>query len=60
LSKTEGALQELDETAYWLELIQDTGLVTSAAASQLQNETAQLLAIFAAITKKAKLRKLSG
>jgi len=60
LSKTEGALQELDETAYWLELIQDSGLDTSAAASHLQNETAQLLAIFATITKKAKLRKLNG
>jgi len=60
LSKTEGALQELDETAYWLELIQDSGLDTSAAAGNLQNETNQLLAIFTSITKKAKLRKLSG
>ena len=60
LSKTEGALQELDETAYWLELIRDSGLDTSAAAGNLQSEAAQLLAIFAAITKKAKEKKLSG
>ena len=60
ISKIEGALQELDETAYWLELIQESGLDTSVAAGNLQSETNQLLAIFASITKKAKVRKLSG
>ena len=57
LSKTEGALQELDETEYWLELLEGSGLVSRTAASELRDETAQLLAIFAAITKKAKERK---
>lgn len=60
LSKTEGALQELDETAYWLELIRDSGIDTSVASDKLENETAQLLAIFASITKKAKATKLSS
>jgi four helix bundle protein len=60
LSKTEGALQELDETEYWLERIRECGLDTSAAGSSLQCETAQLLAIFAVITKKAKEKKLGG
>jgi len=60
LSKTEGALQELDETAYWLELIRDSGLDSSAAVIDLQSETAELLAIFASITKKAKEKKLSS
>jgi four helix bundle protein len=58
LSKTEGALQELDEAEYWLELFRDSGFDTSAVGSSLQNETGQLLAIFAAITKKAKEKKL--
>src|SRR5690348_1701857 len=26
ISKVEGALQELDETAYWLEILTDTGI----------------------------------
>ena len=28
VSKIEGALQELDETAYWLELLHEAGIVT--------------------------------
>jgi four helix bundle protein len=58
LSKTEGALQELDETGYWLELINDSGIGT-AGVGPLQNEATQLLAIFVAITRKAKANKLS-
>ncbi len=58
LSKTGGALQELDETAYWLELIHDSGVDTSIAVRDLQAETAELLAIFVSITKKAKEKKL--
>jgi four helix bundle protein len=60
LSKTEGALQELDETAYWLELIHDSGIESGATIEALQDETGQLLAIFAAITRNAKQRKLNG
>ena len=60
LSKTEGALQELDETAYWLELLRESGIDSSATGGAIQNETAQLLAIFGAITKKAKARKLAN
>src|SRR5215831_13239371 len=56
LSKTEGALQEIDETGYWLELIRDSGIAVGGIAP-LQNEARQLLAIFVAITRKAKANK---
>ncbi len=58
LSKTEGALQELDEAGYWLELIDDSGIDTSVAVRNLQGEATQLLAIFVSITRKAKEKKL--
>jgi four helix bundle protein len=60
LSKTEGALQEIDETGYWLELIEDSGLGQQPGASQLRQEAVQLLAIFVAITRGAKSRKLQS
>jgi len=58
LSKTEGALQEVDETGYWLELIQDSGIESDSALVALREEARQLLAIFVAITRKAKQTKL--
>jgi four helix bundle protein len=58
LSKTEGALQEIDETGYWLELLEDSGIGQEAAAQRLRQEAMQLLAIFVAITRTAKSRKL--
>jgi four helix bundle protein len=58
LSKTEGALQEIDETGYWLELIQDAGVDDSALLTELRTEATELLAIFVALTRTAKLNKL--
>jgi four helix bundle protein len=58
LSKTEGALQEVDETGYWLELIQDSGIERDSALLALREEAEQLVAIFVAITRKAKQTKL--
>ena len=60
LSKTEGALQELDEAGYWLELINDSGTDTSSAVKGLQGEATEFLAIFVSITRKAKEKKLRG
>jgi len=54
ISKTEGALQELDETAYWLELMEGTGMGNSEAIAALRDETEQLIAIFVTIIRKAK------
>jgi four helix bundle protein len=58
ISKTEGALQEVDEAGYWLELIQESGAEDGGAIAQLRDEARQLLAIFVAITRKAKQTKL--
>ncbi|HUF80479.1 MAG TPA: four helix bundle protein [Burkholderiales bacterium] len=58
LSKTEGALQEVDETGYWLELIEDSGIGDDCATGVLRAEAKELLAIFVAITRKAKSVKL--
>lgn len=58
LSKTEGALQEVDETGYWLELLEDSGIGDDSATRRLREEAMELLAIFVAITRKAKSNKL--
>lgn len=58
ISKTEGALQEVDEAGYWLELIQDSGIEIDSSINALRAEARELLAIFVAITRKAKQNKL--
>jgi len=60
LSKTEGALQEIAEAEYWLELIGDAGIDKSAALENLRIEADELVAIFVAITRTAKLSKLQS
>ena len=54
ISKMESSLQELDETAYWLELLIDSGLVKADKLKELQNEADQLIAIFVSSVKTAK------
>ena len=41
-----GGLKELDETAYWLELLVEGGIVPTAKLVDLQKETDELTAIF--------------
>ena len=52
----QGALQELDETAYWLELLEEAGLISADKLKSLRGETDELLSIFVAIVKKVKSR----
>jgi len=54
ISKMEGAAQELDETAYWLELLVETKLADPHTLDTALAETGELLAIFVAIIKQAK------
>jgi four helix bundle protein len=54
ISKCEGALQELDETAYWLELIEGSNVGMGQPVAALRGETEQLIAIFVTIIRKAK------
>jgi four helix bundle protein len=54
VSKLECGLQELEETAYWLELLVDGGIVTSDKLRELSQEAEELTAIFVASVKTAK------
>ncbi len=60
ISKIETALQELDETAYWLELIVEADMFSEQKVVPLIEETKQLNAIFTTIVKKVKSRKPTG
>ena len=60
LSKTEGVLQEIDETTYWLELLEASVTGASDTTGSVRQEAEELLAIFVAITRKAKAHKLRG
>jgi four helix bundle protein len=57
LSKMEVGLQELDETAYWLELLMEAEIVSAEKLKSLYEETNELIAIFVSITRKVKERK---
>ncbi len=56
ISKTEGALQELDETQYWLELISEAAIIPEKRLTPLQQEAEELIAILVTITKSVKRR----
>ena len=59
VSKVGICLQELDETAYWLELLEEADIVPAQKLTLLQEEVNQLLAIFTTIQKnvRSKLKK---
>src|SRR2546421_9232447 len=46
ISKIEGALQELDETSYWLEFIGEVGIIKEKGFWSLMKEVKELKAIF--------------
>ncbi len=56
VNKIEGALQELDETGYWLELLEAAKIVVPERIGPLGDETEQLIAIFVSIVKKLKAK----
>ena len=51
IAKIGDCLKELDETAYWLELLADSSIVPKVKLAPLRNECDQLLAIFTTISK---------
>ena len=57
ISKTESAMQELEETLYWLELLAESGIVKAEKLSALMNESDELLAILVTSAKTLKSRK---
>jgi four helix bundle protein len=54
-SKLDGLLQEADESALWLELLQEDCHITGDDIAHLLSETTEILAIFTTIV--AKVRK---
>ena len=56
ISKIQGALQELEETIYWLELVSDMQVFADGRLAPLQQEAEELRAIFITIVKKVKAR----
>ena len=56
VSKVEGGLQELEETSYWLEILDEMKLFNSEKLIPIRLETNELTAIFVTIVKKVKSR----
>ena len=54
ISKIEGALQELEETRYWLELLSESGIIPANRLTSLHDEATQLIAIFMTIARRTK------
>jgi four helix bundle protein len=57
VSKMDSALQELEETDYWLELLVKGAIVSASRLAELREETRELTAVFTASSKTAKSRK---
>ena len=57
VSKVEGGLQELEETAYWLELLTESGIIPGPKLAGLQQESNELTAMLVASARTAKARK---
>jgi four helix bundle protein len=54
ISKMQSRLQELDETAYWLELLVDSNIVKAKTLEDLRREADELTAIFVSSVKTAR------
>ena len=54
VSKMNSALQELDETAYWFEMLVESGAVTKRKLENLMEEADELIAIFVTCIRNAK------
>ena len=53
ISKMEGSLQELDETAFWIELLIEAEIMPEERMTGLAKETDELIAIFVSSIKTA-------
>jgi len=54
VSKLEGAMQELEETLYWLELLKESGIRADAAIDAHMDESEQLIRILTSIVRRRK------
>ena len=56
ITKIEGALQELEETIYWLDLLAEVEQSQKEKTTKLSSEADELIAIFVTIVKKVKTK----
>jgi len=54
ISKIEGALQELDETCYWLQLIEKSEIISASRLGSLSEEAIEITRILVTVVKRAK------
>src|SRR3954471_10661404 len=54
IAKCSDSLREIEESAYWLELLVESAIVSAAKLAPLQQECDELTAIFVTILKRAK------
>lgn len=59
INKIEGGLQEAEETAYWLELLAESGMMTEVRLQNLRAEIDELMAIFVTMVKNVKAKRNS-
>ena len=57
ISKIEGALQELEETIYWLDLISEALILKAERLKPPHDEAQELIAMFVSIVKNVKNKK---
>src|SRR5213075_1277126 len=55
IAKCGDSLRELEETAYWLELLVDGNMMPAQKLSALRQECDELIAIFVTIVKRSKV-----
>ncbi|MEX0977508.1 MAG: four helix bundle protein [Pirellulales bacterium] len=60
VSKIDAGLAELEETAYWLELLAESEIVASAKLAELRGEANELLAILVTCVKKLKQKRVTN
>jgi four helix bundle protein len=53
-SKIDGAMQELEETLFWLDMLVDAGAVKATRLKALKDESHELMAIFVSMVKKTR------
>jgi four helix bundle protein len=52
VAKMNGGLMELEETLYWLEIVEGAQLLNASTLKLIEEETSELIAIFVSLIKK--------
>ncbi|MFN2481221.1 MAG: four helix bundle protein, partial [Pyrinomonadaceae bacterium] len=60
ISKIEGALQELDETSYWFELLIESDIFSAERMGPLCEEANELISVLVTVVKRVKAKSRSS